>query len=394
MFRSRPFTFTNVTVLAAEGIIGHSLRVRGKQVVALDQPPQKDDLIIDGRGGLIVPGLINAHDHLSLNNFPRLKYRRCYPNASQWVADIEARFDSDPALTTPRQQPLSDRLFQGALKNLLCGVTTVCHHDPDYRPLRRRFPLRLVRPYQYCHSLYLEADVVQSYRQTKADTPWIIHLAEGTDEAARHELGQLAAMNALQANTVLVHGVGLTPADQQQVARQGGGLIWCPGSNHFFFGQTAAVRFLQQKGKVALGSDSRLSGEFDLLAEIRCAHQTGQVTAAELFRQVTVQPAGILNIRQGGQGQLQPGGIADLLLLPPPIPANPYERLLPLQRSQIECVLFAGQPIITGTKLDTLFKATRTPFAPVRLDGHNKLLANHLAKRLSKTAVPEPGLSL
>src|SRR5207245_9802456 len=125
------------------------------RVAALGAPPRRDDLAVDLEGARVLPGLINAHDHLELNNFGRLKWRECYPNVADWIADFRPRFAADPALTGPLAVPLSDRLWLGGLKNLLSGVTTVWHHNPLYPALRRGFPMRVVRPYRFSHSLGL-----------------------------------------------------------------------------------------------------------------------------------------------------------------------------------------------------------------------------------------------
>jgi cytosine/adenosine deaminase-related metal-dependent hydrolase len=390
--RTSPLYFKNITVLTAAGPVGDSVRIEGERVAAINEPPQNDDRIIDGQGGLMIPGLINAHDHLDLNTFKRLKYRDHYPHSRQWIEDIEARFETDPDLTGPRRQPLPDRLLVSAMKNLLSGVTTVCHHNPLYRPLRRDYPLRVVRDYGFCHSLFRGDDTVTSYRRTKAGDPWIIHLAEGIDTEAEAEFEKLDRLGILQPNTVLVHGTGLTFRQRQALAERGGGLIWCPGSNHFLFGRTACVQELAEAGKLALGSDSRLSGEFDLLAELQAANRTGQLSPQALFRSVTVDAARILRLREGGQGQIVVGGVADLVLLPPPISSDPFARLLELTRSQVELILLGGQPQAGSPRMQPVFEATRTRFILVCLDGVEKLLPQALVSRLNRASVQEPGL--
>jgi cytosine/adenosine deaminase-related metal-dependent hydrolase len=344
----------------------------------------------------MIPGLINAHDHLELNTFKRLKYRPVYRHSRQWIEDIEARFESDPDLTQPRRQSLADRLLVGALKNLLCGVTTVCHHNPFHKALRNGYPLRVIKNYGFCHSLFRGENLVTSYRQTKATDPWIIHLAEGieADAEAQAEFEQLDQLGVLQANTVLVHGIGLTCGQRQRLIERGGGLIWCPGSNNFLFGQTARVRELAQAGKLALGSDSRLSGEFDMLAELQVAHATGQLSPQSLFHLVTVGAARLLRLREGGMGQIVEGGIADLVLLPPPVTTDPFAHLLHLNRSQLELVLLAGKPIIGSPPMQPVFEATKTKFVPVCLDGVEKLMSQKLAARIKRSSVPEPGLAI
>lgn len=390
---SKPLYFTNVTILTAAGVTGRSLRIQGQRITAIDGLPRTTDRVIDGEGGVIIPGLINAHDHLELNTFARLKYRERYTHSRQWIEDIEARFDTDPALTGPRQQPLADRLLIGAVKNLLSGVTTVCHHNPFHRPLRRHYPLRVVKNYGYCHSLFRGEETLTSYGQTKPTAPWMIHLAEGIDPEAEAEFDQLNRLELLQSNTVLVHGVGLTPPQRTALIEHGGGLIWCPGSNLFLFGRTACVQELAQAGKVALGSDSRLSGEFDLLSELHLADQTQQLSPQALFQTVTTQAACILQLRQGGLGRLEAGGVADLVLLPPAKNDDSFAHLFNLARSQLELVMLAGKPLYGSPQMQPVFEATKTKFSTVWVDQVEKLLPQKIVTRLQKSSVPEPGLT-
>src|SRR6185437_8899345 len=98
---------------------------------------------LDLGGHLLLPGLINAHDHLEFNLYPRLGKRR-YTNVREWAADIH-KVDDSP-VREHRRVPLSARLFWGGIKNLLAGVTTVSHHNP-YQPriFDSGFPVRVVR---------------------------------------------------------------------------------------------------------------------------------------------------------------------------------------------------------------------------------------------------------
>ena len=101
-----------------------------------------------------------------------------------------------------------------------------------------------------------------------------MHLAEGVDDEARGELPRLEALGCLKPNTVIVHGVAIDENGWRRVARTGAGLVWCPASNAFLFGETALVGALvdgsdEARVTVALGTDSRVTGSRDLLDELR-----------------------------------------------------------------------------------------------------------------------------
>src|SRR5215813_3330866 len=105
---------------------------------------------ISSQGMLILPGLINAHDHLEFALFPRLG-TSSYPNAKEWALDI---YHPDrPPVRELIQVPKPTRLFWGGLKNLLCGVTTVCHHN-CYEPeiFESDFPVHVLQRFGWSHS--------------------------------------------------------------------------------------------------------------------------------------------------------------------------------------------------------------------------------------------------
>jgi cytosine/adenosine deaminase-related metal-dependent hydrolase len=153
---------------------------------------------------------------------------------------------------------------------------------------------------------------------------------------------------------------------------------------------------LAEAGKLALGSDSRLSGEFDLLAELRVAHASNQLSPQCLFQLVTTNAARLLRLRAGGMGQVRVGGTADLVLLPPSGAgsANSFSQLFGLNRSQVALVMLAGKPLIGSAQMQPVFEATRTKFARVSLDGTEKLMSQKLVARLKKSSVQEPGLTI
>ncbi len=390
--RPQPVTFVNARVVNADGVCAASMRLAGGRVVDLDGKPRDGDRVADLEGAFVYPGLVNAHDHLELNNFPRLKWRERHDNARDWIAGFSPRFKTDPRLIEPLKAPLDDRLLVGGIKNLLSGATTVCHHDPLFPALRRTgFPVRVVQRYGWSHSLLVDGEtaVARAYRRTRPGQPWIIHAAEGTDAEAAAELGRLDALGCLGANTVLVHGVGLGPRDRARLLARGGALVWCPSSNLFMLGATADVRDIAALGRAALGTDSRLTGERDLLGELKCAANTGQVEAAALFQMVTSRAAE--GLRLPGAGRLAPGLPADLVVLPTQR-EDPFENLLTAERGQVRLVMVGGEALYGDRGLIASVLSSPAEAALVIVDGLPKWLRRGLARRLWASRALEPGL--
>jgi cytosine/adenosine deaminase-related metal-dependent hydrolase len=368
---------------------------------------------IDLAGHLVFPGLVNAHDHLAVNAVTPLRARTPFPNSYLWAEAFAAHF-RDPEVEKALAVPAAIRCWQGGLKNLLAGATTVAHHDP-WDPILDdpHFPVRLLRRFGWCHSLGqaprdgllgtlrdrlgrlvgraspFGPPLVKSFAETPPGAPWILHHGEGTDQVARGELAALETVGCLAANTVLVHGVGLGPADMARVVERGAAVVWCPSSNLALLGATIAPRRLFDARRLALGTDSRLSGGRDLLDELRVAAAHGDLTPAELVQLATVDGARILAMP--GVGALVPGCRADALIVRDDGSA-PASRLLACRRADLCAVVRDGRPAIADPDFAPWFAATGVEAVAVTLDGRPKLLARAFAR--PESAALEPGLLL
>ena len=378
-----------VTLLNADiGGVLASIRIDGGRIAAIGAAPAPGERTIDLHGDRVLPGLINAHDHLQLNSFQRVEYRSDYGNAREWIADVRTRRASDPALQAGLAAPRWSRLLTGAAKNLLSGVTTVAHHDPLYPELSHPdLPVRVAVEFGWSHSLQVDGPdrVQKSFQSTPAAWPWIIHAAEGTDEEARAELESLAALGCLGANTLIVHGVALDRTQLLRLASVGAGLIWCPASNLRIFGRTVDVAQLLAHGRVALGTDSRLSGESDLLAELRLARTLGVADDAALEELVTAAAARLLRLKDAGV--LSAGARADLVVIPARMP------LAAARRTDLRLVVRDGIARY-GDEDYALQLAPVSDWVEVRVDGRRKALRRAVALLLAQAAIAEPGLEL
>ncbi len=326
------------------------VEIRGEKIAALRPPGPVRRPDLDLNGCLILPGLINAHDHLEFALFPRLG-RGPYPNAGAWARDIYR-----PKESPVREQlgvPKAVRLVWGGLRNLLGGVTTVCHHNPRSAVFGRHFPVRVMRRFGWAHSLEFSPDLAARFRRTPAGWPFIVHLGEATDREGAREIFRLDEMGALGPRTVLVHGVALDRRGLRLAREKGGSLVWCPSSNLFTLGRTLSPSALRNGIPVALGTDSSLTAKGDLLDEIRAAQRVG-LDAADLYRLVTEQAAGVLRLDTRA-GTLAVGGAADILV----VRDRGRSPAVTLLGAVPEMVLLAGKIKLASPGLAAQLPATR-----------------------------------
>lgn len=392
MWWSRATTFVNARVLGPEGRLAQTVRVKGTRIDGVGVAPDRGDAVVDLGGAFVFPGLVNAHDHLELNSQPRLKWRERYANVREWIADFQPRFATDPALRVVQPDNLDDRVWVGGLKNLLSGVTTVCHHNPVHRALRRRFPVRVVRRFTFSHSWPVDGEaVVRTHHATPPGWPWVIHAGEGVDDEARAEVPMLQRLGCLDRRTVIVHGVACCPVTADTVIQAGAALVWCPTSNDFLFGATADVRRFDDADRLALGSDSRLSGAGDLLDELQAAHATRQVSSEGLTRLVTTGAAAVLRLPDAGR--IAPGAPADLAVVEA-AGDDPFDALVRARRADVRMVIVGGHPALAHPSCRAVFAATRTAAVDACVDGAPRLIARWIGRRAAALSLAEPGLEV
>lgn len=299
--------------------------------------------VIDATGLLVLPGLINAHDHLEFALFPRLG-NGPYPNARAWADDIYHPEESP--IREHLAIPKPERLAWGGIRNLLSGVTTVAHHNPYEAHFEEGFPVRVVRHYGWAHSPALTPNLRERFQATADDEPFLIHLGEGTNEASREEVYRLDEMGALGPRTVLIHAVALGPDELKLVAKRGASIVCCPSSNRFLLGRTVARELWGSTVPVTLGTDSSLTNEYCLLEELRVAQRETGLPDERLYEMVTSTAASILRLRDG-EGSLSRGGVGDILLIRDR-GGNPCKSLLQATAADVEAVFLGGAVKLLG----------------------------------------------
>ncbi len=326
----------------------------------------REDTDIDLTGYLLFPGLVNAHDHLEFSLFPRLG-KGLYKNAAQWAQDIQQN-DAE-IIAAHRRISKRTRLWWGGIRNLLSGVTTVCHHNPlDPCFMEQEFPVRVVSRFGWEHSLPFGSDVQAAHRNTAVDQPFIIHCCEGIDEQSKEELSTLDALGVLDQRTVLVHGLTLDVEGATLLNTRGAALIACPSSNAFLFGRVPSQEVLESVRRLALGSDSPLTAVGTLLEEIRFVSDTYALSPQQLYSLVTDLPASILRLKNG-EGSFRSGIPADLIAVRDR-QGDPAELLCALSASDIELVLLSGRVQMASPDIfERLPPKDRANLQPLCVDG-------------------------
>lgn len=336
-------------------------------VVPAGQAP-RGEREADLEGRLLTPALVNGHDHLDFSTFPELGHPP-YASAYEWAADVDAGYGDD-RVRQALSVPLPDRLFLGGLRNLLCGVAAVAHHNPYHRSLGEGFPVRVLDRYQFAHSPGLTPELRRTYRSTDRRIPWMVHAAEGTDDRCREEIALLARENLLRQNTVVVHGIAVGADDAARMAERQACIVWCPESNRRLYGATAPVALLREAGvRVGLGSDSPVSGVRDPLSNLAAARAEGVMADEELLALAT---SGTAEVARLPVGALAPGAPADLLAV------DSREELLAGRRRAVALLLVAGRAVYGRPGLVDGLGVRR---ALISVEGEERALEAAVARR-------------
>lgn len=326
----------------------------------LAEPGRTFELSVELGPGELRPGLVNAHDHLHRNHYPRLGSPP-YPDSYAWGRDIHER--EAAVIARGRAVPRRDALLFGALKNLLGGATTVVHHDPWEPAFDEGFPVRIATV-RTVHSVGLEADPAGAADAGDPSRPLCIHLAEGTTEEVAGEVRALDRLGLLDDRLLAVHGVGVDADGVRRMRAAGAALVWCPTSNAFLFGHTAPLELLESGVDVLLGSDSLLTGAGTLLDELRAARRHGALDDTRLLGAVGEVAARRLGLPTP---TLSPGAPADLVhLARPPLEAT---------AGDVRLVVVAGLPRLGEPRFAGLFEVAGVPVELLEVAGVERLVA-------------------
>ncbi|HRY83572.1 MAG TPA: amidohydrolase family protein [Candidatus Cloacimonadota bacterium] len=310
-------------------------------------------------GAVAFSPLINSHDHLIGNWFPRAGDKRPYHNSHIWVEDMKSSFsfqernqfwfnDGSFDLSVPHALVLAQL---GCYKSLFGGAATVQDHGPNQAPLYYdSMPISVLKDYRQCHSITMEnwwgGESPEAEMQLSAGKiPYIIHLGEGTDNVTRAEFSELTRRKLLQANTLLIHGIAFTEDELRQIAAAKASVCWCPTSNYYLIGETLKVEAALQAGvNVCIGTDSTMSGGINLISEFILAHEKfPALPLSTLYKMASENGAKALMLPPR-YGFLQPDRTENMLLMDL-VDRDPFRTLLAAEAENIRLLVRDGIPL-------------------------------------------------
>jgi cytosine/adenosine deaminase-related metal-dependent hydrolase len=358
---------SGVKLVDGEGVF--SIGIEGTQISFVSGSPfaEFDDrLQLSFQNALAFPGLINSHDHLDFNLFPQLGYKS-YSNYVDWGEHIHQHYKAE--IDKVLSIPVALRAKWGVYKNLICGVTTVVDHGLKHdtgEPL-----LTIHSNCQSLHSVRLEKNWKSRLNNPmRLSTPAVIHIGEGTDEASHHEIDELIRWNILQRELVGIHGVAMSP----EQAKHFKALVWCPQTNYFLLNKTAPVNQLKNNTTVLFGTDSTLTGNWDIWDHMRMARKTALLTDEELYRSVTINAA---NIWKLNSGRLTEGNNADVVVVKQT--GNGLDSFFNVKPEDILLVIHEGNiRLFDEELLPQLTRINNDAFSKFEINGSHKYIQGDL----------------
>ena len=287
--------------------------------------------------GVISPGLINSHDHITYTKAePGTHPTNRYNHRHEWRIGVNGD-PKRPKIPVAGNNNTS-AIQWGELRQLMAGTTSLVGSGSAKGVLRNldtnvqegltekpidydTFPLgdsggeRLTSGcgYPSIHKASALASI-------DAYGP---HISEGINQEAQNEFFCTSStlyggQKLVEDKTAIIHAIGLTARDAWLTSTRGASVIWSPRSNISLYGHTAQTPLLSRVGvSIALGTDWTASGSMNILRELQCAADLnekqygGFFTDRELWQMATFNGA-LATATNDVLGQLKEGLVGDV----------------------------------------------------------------------------------
>ncbi|WP_460459180.1 amidohydrolase family protein [Angustibacter peucedani] len=349
--------------------------------------------VVDVGTSIVMPGLVDLHNHLAYNTLPLwteptqatpFAHHDSWPRAKTYAAST-----TWPAYALITACP-AELLAYVETKALVGGTTTIQGSPPMNRP-RDGWLVRNVEDETfgtgdaglvYASTLTAKAPTLADRaNRMRQGSSFIYHCSEGQrGSLVAREFTAAEQAGCLQERFVAVHANAVDPARFAAWSQRPGAIAWSPFSNLWLYGQTTDVPAARAAGiTVCLGSDWAPSGTKHVLGEVKVARTVSDqlgwgLTDRDLVEMVTSSPGDVLARSWKRQvGRLEPGAIADVLVLHASRTAAPYRAVVRSTEPDVQLVVVAGRARYGTATL--MGRAAADPVTSITVAGQDRRLA-------------------
>lgn len=352
------------TVVTPQTVIANGIVViDGNTIVDVTTTAPSGMNVID-TGGTIFPGLIDLHNHVTWNAFPRWRSKKAVTARYDWLADPDYLAVLNNPHGEVQKTNACDLERYGEVKALVNGATTITGS------LQSACTLGMIRNLDYDNGFARKAPAANrvfpfeinakdqdTVRKALDDgNVVIVHLAEGVSESSRRELSMLTKHEFLKKGLIAIHGVALNAADFKALHDGGAGLVWSPRSNLELYGTTVDLKAaLAAQLTLAISPDWSPSGSAGMIPEMAYAWRWLEdvdtpLTAKDIVEMATINPATLIGDKTG---RVEKSYAADLLVVAPNGQSDAYQTLLETQPAGVRLVVVGGKPLYGDAALLT-----------------------------------------
>ena len=360
---------TIVTMAGPEEIIKGTIYINAARIEAIvpDGKPVPETLAdcpVHKTKGVIFPGFIELHNHLSYNCLPLWDVPKRYENRTQWsgIDPYKQRISFPMNLLGKTKGYVEAIVRYVECKCLAGGVTTSQGIMLFSNAGIKKYYRGIVRNVEESGDINLPnvdahipdiiaRDIEKFSKQIQKSSCLLLHLSEGTNESARKHFEDLQFKKnewALGPSLTGIHCVALQKPDFDIMKQKGASMVWSPFSNLLLYGQTADIKSAKESGiTIALGSDWSPSGSKNLLGELKVAKLYSDANGKlfsdyELIAMATKNAARIIKWDQE-LGTLEKGKRADLVVIKGS-GNDPFKTILQASEKSIALVVINGTP--------------------------------------------------
>ncbi len=382
--------------MSAEGeLLKGSILIEEGKIKGLGQIPDTPvDRIIDGYNHVALPGLFNAHTHLSMVYFRN--YGSGYTSLQGWLESVwalEDRLKAEDIYSASllgiaemilsgsgvfrdmyffpegTAQAVREAKVKGRLGLTLFGDLKETHKRLERLPLFREWSTESLLEWDIApHSIYTcsEATLRRGIEVAVSEGVAVnIHASETAQEVKdsleKFGMSPVAYLNHLglrEAQAILPHCVHLLESDYPILRDLAATVVHNPSSNAKLGCGIAPLKRIVDEGiEVTLGTDGAASNNaLDMFNELRLA---GLLASASLEQANPLSPYSLLKMATGGAA-LEVGGAADLILVdldkPHLTPLNdPFSALVySAKGSDVEYLFSNGELLMEKRELKTI----------------------------------------